>query len=90
MAQPEGTKQISMYVPRDLLDNVDASVRDIYDGNLRKRTDWMIDAMREKLGGERDTRLVALAAAFESMNDDGREWLYLAAAMAANNERFVR
>lgn len=82
MAAPDGTKQITLFVPADTLEKVDEAA---YQMRQRRndRTAWILKAIDEKLGTEPDdARLVELLACYDSLNDDGRAWLADAARAA--------
>ena len=92
MATPEGTRQITMFVPSDTLEQVDDAA---YQMNKRKtdRTKWILRAIEEKLKrdaaiaeGAGDTedakRVKEIVTSYEGMDDDGKEWLYAAACAA--------
>ena len=98
MTKPENARQITMYVPSDLLESVDESAYQIRQ-RRNDRTSWIINAMREKLAREEamaegvtcttdETRLREIASCYESMNEQGREWLHLTALIARGADDF--
>lgn len=98
MAKPEGTKQITLFVPIDMLDEADAAAKETYNRN-NARTTWILDAIREKL--ERDAELTEgvsdeaganrvkeIVSAYAAMNETGKEWLHLTACVARGADDF--
>ena len=98
MAKPEGMKQITMYVPDDLLEKADEAA---YQMRQRRndRTSWIIKAMEEKL--ERDAALMAeiseagdaarvkeIVSAYNAINETGKEWLHITAVIARGADDF--
>lgn len=98
MAKPEGMKQITMYVPDDLLEKADEAA---YQMRQRRndRTAWIIKAMEEKL--ERDAALTAeiseagdaarvkeIVSAYNAINETGKEWLHITAVIARGADDF--
>ena len=98
MAKPENAKQITMYVPADLLEKADEAA---YQMRQRRndRTAWIIQAMEEKL--ERDAELTEgvseagnaarvreIVSAYNAMNETGKEWLHLTAVIARGADDF--
>lgn len=92
MAKPEGMKQITMYVPADVLEQVDASAYRIRQ-RRNDRTTWILSAIDEKLArdlalieGADDSadgkRVKEIVGAYDAMNETGREWLHLSAVIA--------
>ena len=82
MAIPDGHSQMNLYLPDELLAAVNDAAR-AETGKMNARSDWVRDAIKTKLGQERDARLVSIESAFESMNERGRDALAEFAAMAA-------
>ena len=96
--KPENAKQITMYVPADTLEKVDAAAYQIRQ-RRNDRTTWVLSAIDEKL--ERDAELTGgvgesadvarareIVSAFEAMNEAGKEWLHLAALAARGADGF--
>lgn len=96
--KPENAKQITMYVPADVLEKVDEAA---YQMRQRRndRTTWIINAINEKL--ERDAALTdgisdtaeaarvrELVSAYDSLNETGKEWLHLTAVIARGADDF--
>ena len=76
-------KQITMFVPVDLLARIDEAAKQAT-GRNNGRTEWVLDAARAKLGetGE-DARLARIAACYARMNEDGRAFLAECAQVAS-------
>ncbi len=98
MAAPEGTKQITLFVPIDTLGKVDAAARETY-GKNNARTTWIIEAIREKLDrdaqltegvsdGANANRVKEIVNAYAAMNEAGKEWLHLTAVIARGADDF--
>lgn len=100
MAKPENAKQITMYVPADLLERVDEAAYQIRQ-RRNDRTAWIISAVNEKL--ERDAALAdgigetaeaarvrEIVSAYDGMNESGREWLHLSACVARACDDFKK
>ena len=96
--KPENAKQITMYVPTDVLGQVDEAARETYNKN-NARTAWIVEAMKEKL--DRDAKLTEgvsdgadagrvkeIVSAYANMNETGREWLHLTAVIARGADDF--
>lgn len=96
--KPEGMRQITMYVPADVLERADEAA---YQMRQRRndRTTWILNAMTEKL--ERDAALVdgisdtadaarvkEIVRAYEAINETGKEWLHLSAIVARGCDDF--
>ena len=92
------TKQITMFVPNDVLDKVDAAARETYNKN-NARTTWIIEAMKEKLDRDAEltegvsdeasaSRVKEIVSAYASMNETGKEWLHLTACVARGADDF--
>ena len=81
-------KQITMYVPVEVLDKVDEAA---YQMRQRRndRTTWIINAINEKLATvPDDARITEIVTAYESMNDTGKDWLHKAAGIASAHDEF--
>lgn len=89
MAIPEGYVQMNLYLPAETLKAVDDAARE-QTGRKNGRSDWIRDAIGEKLGNEKDKRLTAIDAAFESMNDAGRDAMATFADMARSYKPYKR
>ena len=97
MAKPENSKQITMYVPEDVLAKVDEAARETYNKN-NGRTAWIISAMTEKLA--RDAAIIAdadpadqarvkeIVSSYEAVNETGKEWLHITAVIARGADDF--
>ncbi len=96
--KPENAKQITMYVPADVLEQVDEAAYQIRQ-RRNDRTTWIISAINEKL--ERDAaltegvsehadvvRVKEIVSAYEAMNETGKEWLHLTACVARGADDF--
>lgn len=92
MAKPENAKQITMYVPADVLEEVDEAAYQIRQ-RRNDRTTWILSAIDEKLereealvGGASDAedvaRLKEIVSAYNIVDEAGRAWLHRAAIMA--------
>ena len=97
MAKPENAKQITMYVPADVLEKVDEAA---YEMRQRRndRTTWILQAIDEKMARDAATtegmesadaaRVREIVTAYHSMNETGREWLHLTAIVARGADDF--
>ena len=84
MDEKQPSKQITMFVPEATLREVDEAAR-AESGKNNYRTQWILDAINKKLGtAPEDVRAVEIAAAFASLDEDGKEWLHKAAIAARN------
>lgn len=97
-AKPENAKQITMYVPADVLEKVDEAAYQIRQ-RRNDRTTWILNAINEKLerdaaltGGISDeaeaSRVRELVNAYEAVNETGKEWLHLAGIVARGCDDF--
>ena len=88
MAAPDGTRQITLFVPADTLTKVDEAAYQIRQ-RRNDRTTWILQAIDEKLGAlPDDARLTGLVNCYESLNEDGKAWLSSACAMAKDHPGF--
>ena len=84
MEDKQALKQITMFVPADMLEQVNEAAR-AESGRNNYRTQWILDAINKKLGtAPEDVRAAEIAAAFASLDEDGKEWLHKAAIAARN------
>jgi len=99
MAAPEGTRQVTLFIPSDLLEDVDDCA---YRMRQRRndRTTWVVKAIEEKLARdaaltfaegepEEEKRLKEIVSTYTIINDDGKEWLYNAARAAGAFDGFA-
>jgi hypothetical protein len=99
MAKPENAKQITMYVPADVLAKVDEAA---YQMRQRRndRTTWILSAIDEKLA--RDAAIIAdadpadqarvkeIVSSYEAVNETGKEWLHITAVIARGADDFKK
>ena len=98
MAKPENAKQITMYVPADVLAKVDEAAYQIRQ-RRNDRTTWILNAISEKL--ERDAaltegiseaadaaRIKEIVSCYEAVNETGKEWLHITAVIARGADDF--
>ena len=81
MAIPDGYTQMNLYIPDEMLEAVDEAAHEAT-GRKNGRSDWVRAAIAERLGADRDKRLIAIETAFGSMNEKGRDALAEFADMA--------
>ena len=87
MAIPKDHTQMNLYLPTDMLRAVDEAALN-ETGRKNGRSDWIRAAIAERLGAERDPRLVSVETAFATMNDEGRDMLARFADMAGEYKPF--
>ena len=97
MAKPENAKQITMYVPADVLAKVDEAAYQIRQ-RRNDRTTWILNAIDEKLA--RDAAIIAdadpadqarvkeIVSSYEAVNETGKEWLHITAVIARGADDF--
>ena len=99
MAKPENAKQITMYVPADVLAKVDEAAYQIRP-RRNDRTTWILNAIDEKLA--RDAAIIAdadpadqarvkeIVSSYEAVNETGKEWLHITAVIARGADDFKK
>ena len=99
MAKPENAKQITMYVPADVLAKVDEAAYQIRQ-RRNDRTTWILNAIDEKLA--RDAAIIAdadpadqarvkeIVSSYEAVNETGKEWLHITAVIARGADDFKK
>jgi len=95
--KPENAKQITMYVPADVLEQVDEAAYKIRQ-RRNDRTTWILNAIEEKLARDAAitegmehadaARVSEIVNAYEAVNETGKEWLHLTAVIARGADDF--
>ena len=95
--KPENSKQITMYVPAEILEQVDDAAYTIRQ-RRNDRTTWILKAIEEKLARDAAAtegmesadaaRVREIVTCYEAMNETGREWLHLTAVIARGADDF--